>query len=304
MNKLKKEKAIKSLNEEIQLLQMEKFIDDINTTMKRDFKKRFKKLAFGVGPLIVAIIGYLIFKNPLIIVVGAGFTGVGGITILTKDLIKDIKEVTPKNQTSQNVTNITEEKDIDQILQEGIGKNKGEDFYTENYKSLLQEMENHVETEQEKKYREILEKQHMKGSSSKIKPATNNEEILNKDETMVQIVKEIDSYTMAYNIPPLEITNQHWDIYFDSVYELFMKKGIESKFYAFMSQVERITLSKSLLNKERTINIYDFIDNLHYLECEEMKGNEILSLQKELLDKLPTAKIIDFSSYANSGKRK
>ena len=35
-------------------------------------------------------------------------------------------------------------------------------------------------------------------------------------------------------------------IYFDSVYELFTKKGIESKFYELMSQVGRFTFSKSL----------------------------------------------------------
>ena len=304
MSNIKKEKEIKTLDKEIQLVQIEKFINDFDSAMKKDLKSRFKKLALGVGPLTISLIGFLIFKNPLIITIGAGLTGVSGITILIKDFIKDIKEMTPKNKSSQNIFNITEEKDVDQILQEGIGKSEGKDFYTERYKNQLKKIEGYVETDQEKKYREALERQQMKDNSSKIKLVTNSEEPLNKDETMIQIVKEIDAYAIAYNVPPIEIPNQQWDMYFDSVYELFMKKGIESKFYELMSQVGRFTFSKSLLNKERTINIYNFIDNLHYLECEEIEEKEILSLQKEILDKLPTAKIIDFSSYVNSSKRK
>lgn len=303
MSSIKKEKAIKTLDNEVQLVQMEKFMNDFDFAMKKDIKSSLKKIALAIGPVIISLIGFLIFKNPLIITIGAGLTGVGGITILTKDFIKDIKEIDPKNKTFKNISSINEEKNVEQILQEGIGKSKGEDFYTERYKSQLKK-EKPVEKEQEKKYRQALEKQQNQNNLSKFRVVNgNNNAFLNKDETMIQIVKEIDAYVAAYNIPPIDISNNQWDLYFDNAYQLFVEKGIERKFYDLMSQIGRLTFSKSLLNKEKKIDIYDFIENLHYLENKDITEKDILNLQKEILNNFPQSNIINFNDYNNSIKK-
>ncbi len=301
MSNIKKEKEIKSVDKEIQLVQMEKFINDFDSAVKKDLKGRLKKLVLVIGPITISLIGFLIFKNPLIITIGVGLIGVSGITMLTKDFTNDIKEMAPKNKTIHNISNITEEKDAEHILQEGIGKSKGEDFYTETYKNYLKK-EKLVETEQEKKYRQALEKQ--QNNFPKIRVVGNNEDFLDKNETMVQIVKEIDAYAIAYNIPPIQIPNHQWDLYFDSAYQLFIKKGVESKFYDLMSKIGRFTFSKSLLNEEKSINIYDFIENLYYLECEEISEKDILNLQKEILDSFSETNIVNFNDYKNPIKNK
>ena len=49
--------------------------------------------------------------------------------------------------------------------------------------------------------------------------------ILDKNETMMQIVREIEIYEYAYKLPPLEIKNEEWDVFFDITYDFFERKG-------------------------------------------------------------------------------
>ena len=309
LSKKNEKKEIKTLDSEIQLVQMEKFINDYDNAMKKDLRSGLKKVVLVLGPLTLSLIGFLIFKNPTILIVGTSITGIGGIVTLSKDFIKDIKSLNVNNyKSNSNIIDFEQEKDVDEILQEGIGKAKGEDFYSEKYKSAIKKEETYVETEEEKKYREALEKQQRQRNKNypNLKIVGNDEEYLDKDETMVQVVGEIDAYTVAYNLPPLEISNSQWELFFDTTYSFFEKKGIHKQFYDSMSQIGRFVFTKTLLNKKNNISIYDFVKNLYYLENQEIEKKEIVVLQQDILSKLPSAKIINinFSDHTTEKRRK
>lgn len=306
---MSKKKEIKTLNSEIQLVQMEKFINDFDNAMKKDLRSRLKKVALIIGPLTLSLIGFLIFKNPTWIIIGTSITSISGIVTLSKDFINDIKSLNLDNHKSNsNIINIEQEENVDKILQEGIGKEKNEDFYSEKYKSVRKKEESYVETEEQKKYRDALEKQQRQINKNypNLKIVGNDENYLTKEETMVQIVREIDTYTVAYNLPSLEISNNQWDLFFDATYNFFEKKGIVKDFYNAMSQVGRFVFAKTLLNKKNKISIYDFVKNLYYLENQEIKKQEIAILQQDILSKLPSAKIINinFSDYTTEKRKK
>ena len=303
MSKKEKKKKIKSLNSEIQLVQIEKFINDFDSAMKKNLRSQLKKGVLITGPLILSLIGYLILKNPTLLIIGTSITGIGCVTSLTNDFIKDIKS---SKRTNSNIINAIEEKDVDQILQDGIGKMKEDDFYSGKYKSAIKKDASYVENEEEKKYKKALEKQqHIVKNDSTLKIIGNDTNYLDKDATMIQVVREIDAYTVAYDLLPLEISNSQWDLFFDTIYNFFDKKGIENKFYELMSQVGRFVCTKSLLNKQNKISIYDFIENLYYLESETIEKKEIAILQQEILSKFPPTKIINFSDcVSEKGKRK
>ena len=207
--------------------------------------------------------------------IGASITGIGGAVILSKNLIKDIKSLNSNNyKANSSITNLEQEKDVDQILQEGIEKVKGEDFYSEKYKSVVKKEETYAETEEERKYREALERQQQNQvtkNSSNLKIVGNDGNYLDKEETMIQIVREMDAYSAAYNLPPLEISDSQWDLFFDITYNFFEQKGIEKEFYDSMSQFSRFVFAKSLLDKNKKISIYDFVKNLNYLEKQGTK---------------------------------
>lgn len=302
MNKIIK-KEIKPLNSEIRLVQMEKFINDFDNSMKKDLRSRTKKTLLAILPAILSFIGFLIFKNLIWLVVGSSITGISAIGVLIKDFINDIK--IEKNNNKSNTISIVEEKDVEQILQEGIGKKSVEDFYSEKYKSAINRSETYAETEEEKKYKLALQKQqYIAQKNSSLKRISDYTNYLNKDETMEQVLKEVDAYTVAYNLPPLEILNSEWDLFFDTTYDFFNKKGIESEFYDLISQVGRFVFAKAILNKKNKIFIYDFVENLYYLENQKIDKKEIAILQKEMLSKLPRAKIIDFSDQMTEKRRK
>ena len=135
-------------------------------------------------------------------------------------------------KSNSNIFEIEQEKDVNKILQEGIGKAKGKDFYSEKYESFIKKEETYVETEKEKKYREALEKQQRQINKDypNLTLIENDTNYLDKEETMVQVVREIDAYAIVYNLPPLEISNSQWDVFFDTIYNFFEKKGIEKNF--------------------------------------------------------------------------
>lgn len=308
LSKKREEREIKTLDSEIQLVQMEKFINDFDGAMKKDLRNRLKKVTLGIGPLMLSFIGFLIFKNPALLMIGASITGIGGAVILSKNLIKDIKKLNSNNyKANSSVTYLEQEKDVDQILQEGIGKVKREDFYSEKNKSVVKKEETYAEMEEERKYREALERQkqnQVTKNSSNLKIVGNDVNYLDKEETMIQIVREMDAYSAVYNLPPLEISDSQWDLFFDITYNFFEQKGIEKDFYDLMSQFSRFVFAKSLLDKNKKISIYDFVKNLNYLEKQGTKKQEIANLQQDILSKLPVAEVVNFSDYIIGKRRK
>ena len=293
MSEKKEEKEIKTLKSEIKLIQIEKFVNDFDNTMNKELKSRFKTVILVTGPLILSLIGFLILKNPTLLVIGTSITGVGGIINISKEFIKELKSLSSNSpKTNSNIIKIKQDTDVDKILEDGIGKEKDEDFYSQEFKSALKE---------EKKYKETLEIQQ---NNPKLKILNNKSDYLNKDKAIRQILEEIDTYRVIYNLPSLKISNSQWDIFFDIMYNFFENKGLQQDFYQSISQIVRLTFAKSLLNKKNEIGLPDLSENLYYLENKLIKKAEIVSLQQDILSNLPPIKVINFLDTMPEKSRK
>lgn len=298
MKKIKKNKAkeIKNLNPEMQLIQMEKFTNDFDKAVKKELKKDIKNLVIILISVFALIVGYFIFNSTLLLILGVGIMSSASIIKLTKDFINNIKNINGHQYNGAlSEDNPEEEKSVEQILEEGIGKKEDKDFYTQQYKAIVER----VETENERKYREALEKQLIKrkeNSNPKLKSVGG---FLDKDETMIQIATEIDIYCKAYNIPSIIITDNEWKDFINILYKTFLEKGLESNFYKAISELVRFTFAKVLINKSNEIGLSDFIENLYYLRNSQFETKELSILQKEIKSKIQSKKFIDFTDFVN-----
>lgn len=296
-----KDKKIKPLDSEIQLVQMEKFINDFDKSMNKSIKNSFKNLLYFLLPILVGIIGVIIFPNPITLALCMSLVTINQIVESKKRFNKQNKNVFK----SDKLFYVEEEKDIEQVLEEGIGNKEGKDFYTENIKTAM----NSTDIGEKSKYEEALEKQKLKGKAFKILEKEENI-FLNKDETMIQLVRELDFYCDVYNIPQLKISNEDWEKFFDILYKGFIEKQFEDKFYESMSLICRFTLAKALINNLKNITIKDFIDNLYYLEKQYITNGvafskkEILIFQKKIISNIYHPKIIKFQDFKNEKGRK
>ena len=66
-------------------------------------------------------------------------------------------------------------------------------------------------------------------------------------------------------MPPIEISSNNYQIYFDSLYDLLINKNDINEFYDITSRLLRITLSNSLINNSSSITIKNLVDNLKYM---------------------------------------
>ena len=109
---------------------------------------------------------------------------------------------------------------------------------------------------------------------------------------------ELDAYCLGLNLPPMEISNNEWQIYFDTLYDAFSQNGAADDYYNAVSRLCRITLSNSLVNKSEYISIKDFIDSVEYLDKKfsffdiSLSKGEVTALQNMLNEKINSEKII------------
>lgn len=119
-----------------------------------------------------------------------------------------------------------------------------------------------------------------------------------KDDVINKIMYELDAYCLGLNLPLMEISNNEWQIYFDTLYDAFSQKGATDDYYNAVSRLCRITLSNSLVNKSEYISIRDFIDSVEYLDRKfsffdiSLSKGEVTALQNMLNEKINSEKII------------
>ena len=275
----KTEQEMQPIDAEIQVVQMENFITKFQNSMKNMINDSIKKAILLGGPLVLSVIGSIITKNPSYVFIGAQITGITGVTVLTLNLIKELKEMNGKKKkeihTGDFYTTENPEKEVDKVLTEGIQKNTGSDFYTPEYKAKLIEGI-HTTTE------EI------------------NGDNLNKNQVLNHIIKELDIYQKVYKLPPIEISDKEWNIFFDKLYTLILiKKRQEEEYYSICTQILRLVCAKVLVEKTSKITIYDFIKNLSYLENSPLTTEEINNLQKEMLLEISVTQITNFIEDSN-----
>lgn len=281
-------KTITPIDEEVELIQIQNYIHDVDRVLKKNVKRSIKAWIIISAPFLVSIAGYLITSNLTVLFAGFGLTMTG---TLIHSLIEEKVIKRPKKGNIINIDSLNgEEKDIADVLSKNnILEKKGPDFYREEIAKRMELMP---------------KKRNNNPEINKPKLTILDNSFPSKDETMVQIVKEIDMYFAAYKLPPQQINNDDWDIYFDVCYRFFEIKGFEKVFYDSMSKIVKLSLARILVNKKREINIKDYIFDLNQLELQGFTQDEISTIKNEILSGITQAELININDLFASKKNK
>ena len=293
---------IKSLDEELILVQLRKREKEL--PKKIDLKDKLKLLLLIIGVSFVSSVAIVAIPSPITLYVVGGIVLTTGVTIAGVNLIKlglDFRKRREKTMAallelkeSENLDkiNFDEKMIFEEVNKQKLGLASEEDFYSE-------KMQNYIATEENKeesKYEKVLRIQNNKSNIRLYNP---KEQVSNsKDDVINKIMYELDAYCLGLNLPPMEISNNEWQIYFDTLYDAFSQNGAADDYYNAVSRLCRITLSNSLVNKSEYISIKDFIDSVEYLDKKfsffdiSLSKGEVTALQNMLNEKINSEKII------------
>ena len=293
---------IKSLDEELILVQLRKREKEL--LKKVDLKGKLKLLLLIIGVSFVSGVAIVAIPSPITLYVVGGIVLTTGVTIAGVNLIKlglDFRKRREKTMAallelkeSGNLDkiNFDEKMIFEEVNKQKLGLASEEDFYSE-------KMQNYIATEENKeesKYENVLRIQNNKSNIRLYNP---KEQVSNsKDDVINKIMYELDAYCLGLNLPPMEISNNEWQIYFDTLYDVFSQNGATDDYYNAVSRLCRITLSNSLVNKSEYISIKDFIDSVEYLDKKfsffdiSLSKDEVTALQNMLNEKINSEKII------------
>lgn len=293
---------IKSLDEELILVQLRKREKEL--LKKIDLKDKLKLLLLIIGISFVSGVAIVAIPSPITLYVVGGIVLTTGVTIAGVNLIKlglDFRKRREKTMAallelkeSGNLDkiNFDEKMIFEEAKKQKLGLASEEDFYSE-------KMQNYIATEENKeesKYENVLRIQNNKSNIRLYNP---KEQVFNsKDDVINKIMYELDAYCLGLNLPPMEISNNEWQIYFDTLYDAFSQNGAIDDYYNAVSRLCRITLSNSLVNKSEYISIKDFIDSVEYLDKKfsffdiSLSKGEVTALQNMLNEKINSEKII------------
>lgn len=293
---------IKSLDEELILVQLRKREKEL--LKKVDLKGKLKLLLLIIGVSFVSGVAIVAIPSPITLYVVGGIVLTTGVTIAGVNLIKlglDFRKRREKTMAallelkeSENLDkiNFDEKMIFEEVNKQKLGLASEEDFYSE-------KMQNYIATEENKeesKYENVLRIQNNKSNIRLYNP---KEQVSNsKDDVINKIMYELDAYCLGLNLAPMEISNNEWQIYFDTLYDVFSQNGATDDYYNAVSRLCRITLSNSLVNKSEYISIKDFIDSVEYLDKKfsffdiSLSKGEVTALQNMLNEKINSEKII------------
>lgn len=293
---------IKSLDEELILVQLRKREKEL--LKKIDLKDKLKLLLLIIVVSFVSGVAIVAIPSPITLYVVGGIVLTTGVTIAGVNLIKlglDFRKRREKTMAallelkeSGNLDkiNFDEKMIFEEVKKQKLGLASEEDFYSE-------KMQNYIATEENKeesKYEKVLRIQNNKSNIRLYNP---KEKVPNsKDDVINKIMYELDAYCLGLNLPPMEISNNEWQIYFDTLYDAFSQNGAADDYYNAVSRLCRITLSNSLVNKSEYISIKDFIDSVEYLDKKfsffdiSLSKGEVTALQNMLNEKINSEKII------------
>lgn len=293
---------IKSLDEELILVQLRKREKEL--PKKIDLKDKLKLLLLIIGVSFVSGVAIVAIPSPITLYVVGGIVLTTGVTIAGVNLIKlglDFRKRREKTMAallelkeSENLDkiNFDEKMIFEEVNKQKLGLASEEDFYSE-------KMQNYIATEENKeesKYENVLRIQNNKSNIRLYNP---KEQVSNsKDDVINKIMYELDAYCLGLILPPMEISNNEWQIYFDTLYDAFSQNDATDDYYNAVSRLCRITLSNSLVNKSEYISIKDFIDSVEYLDKKfsffdiSLSKGEVTALQNMLNEKINSEKII------------
>lgn len=285
---MKKNDSIKSLQEDITFAQLEKI--DKSLKEKIGFKRKLAYLS-AILPITFVTL-FIMANNPskltfyfcassiLLINIGKIIYDSIKMSNQTKKSYDEFQDIDLEKNDELTLLNLNE-----------FSLANEEDFYSDKMKKYI----NH-EADEEGKYEETLKIQNARSNLKIYKKS--EEPKITKENIIERIMYELEAYRLGTNLPPVEISSNDWQIYFDSLYDLLINKNNINEFYDITSRLLRITLSNSLINNSSNITIKNFVDNLKYMGTKynffqiSLCEKEISNLQVEILDKVRGAKII------------
>ena len=239
----KKEYEIYNLKKEIENVQREQ------EPLKEPEDKNANSSIFNFTNLALVISVILFIASPSVgVFLLAVFLMIAGISL---DVYIEWRYLLAKNEN---------------IPEPPVFKKHQEYYYEEiKYAEALEEQM----TEERRKYQEALERQN-KNKTYDESPIT-----YSKDDEINFLVEAIEAYFDCYKLPPLKATDYEWDIFFDTLYSEFRKRGVKDEFYHAVSEVIRYTLAHVLINENDAVTIVDFVANLRYL-CKTSRNEGII----------------------------
>lgn len=295
---MKKDDINVSLDKVIALF---KFYDCIETTdkkIKKIFFEDMKKLAVVIGTTTTFVVSTVLLKKPLIMLLPTICFGSYALISYGKNMFKSI----PKNNFSENNLeesnnlNLEEfELELEKALKDNpyIDKSIGDfddgldkinfknidNYYSNGFKLFNANYKPDKQLEDS-----ILEKNH------NIKLLKNKEEIINKNEAIIKVIKEIDIYKIAYNLPKLTISNKDWDILVNSVYNFLVNESRQNEYYEILSFLVQFTFAKCIV-KKLNISMIEFVNSLKDI-LPDFSRSKVIKLQKIILKEYEKNKII------------
>lgn len=252
-------RKIENLDDTIFLIQFKRFIDSFETKMHKEMKTIAIKFMLFSLPVIALIVNFFTIKNPYILVASLITVSALGISNEIVDMIKSIRK----------------DAQVDNEIK--LDTREGSDFYSPQYVKILSEK---------------------KEKEAKVNLELIDNSYLEKEAAIYQVVREIEAYTLAYQLPPLKLSDANWDKLFDILYGIYAAKGMESQYYDCLSFLIRYVFSKVLLDGEKIITIDTFIENIDILN-QRLTEDEIKYIQEEFdLSK----KVVDFSKLQRKSK--
>lgn len=276
---MKNNRRIVLLDRYLETNQNSNYMNNLDRAFRSESKRALKKGLVLIGPLLMGIAAFLPGSVPLYIL-GGIVTIVGIIVIEITSAVERIKRES-RDYFSPNVyAELSETLDPIQVLENENNMKKGSDFYS----SLVIEQISRPESEDERKYREALNRQQLQLNQGC--------ELLGLNETIYYVSEELHQYSLIYNLPPIEIDQTVWDSLFSSVFEVFSSKGDISQYYDYMADLSRNVCAKALINNSESINIQSFLKDLkpfsgvNNLDIEEIRENviRVIKTKNKILD--------------------
>lgn len=278
-------KKIKSLNEEVMMVQLEDYVTRVENKMNNQINKNKKEFLKAIIPMIIGIILSLITLNPIFISGGTLCLALSAIIKMIKDDKEHDKEFNAYlNSLNPNskVLILDSEKPIDFLIHDKIITKSDSYFYTPEFKNFVEKEEQSIKVVEPPKENVYIDDDFAS---------------LNKDEVMKQIVYEYDAYCNCYNLPKMPITPKEWDALFDTIFKRLEEVNLENRFYDYMSFLQRYTFAYALLHKHQSITIHSYLNQMHMFEKVGFTGLDIESIIKEINEKIGTQtnKVVNLS---------
>lgn len=264
--------------------------------MQREVKFSLKRIAIGGTPSLLGLVGMAITANPILALIGVGISGIETVGMMAYDIMVDQEEIDEQIKKINGVTKKDEVIDICELAKKDefnpVEIKEPSEYYTPEFREAVEDRKTYKPSDEQLQYEAALEKQ----QEERI---TTDNTFYNKEESIEILVDEIEKTYLLYKLPPMEISNFNWDVFFDCTYEFFVEHGIEEKYYDKMSFIIKMTLANVLTNSKEIITIFDFIEMLRLIEelVKEIKMYNVVRLKKEILSKLSQKPIININDY-------